>query len=54
MSAPVNRLCPDYAAHQENARDRLYPGAGDVLDAEASAAVDAEAEAEYLACEGHG
>lgn len=48
----TNTNCPDYSSHSENAADRLFPGV-EVLTAEQSEAVDAEAEIEYLACEGH-
>jgi hypothetical protein len=47
-----NDRCPDYSSHQQNAADRLYPTLS-VLSQEQDAEVQAEAEAEYLACEGH-
>lgn len=48
----TNPQCPDHASHEQNAADRLFPGL-DVLNGEQDEAVLAEAEAEYLACEGH-
>jgi hypothetical protein len=50
----MNPQCPDHAAHSQNAAEQLFPrGVPETLNQEQSAAVDALAEAEYLACEGH-
>jgi hypothetical protein len=51
-----NPLCPDHSVHAENAFDYLYPAGRrglPPLTAEEQELVDAEADAEYLACEGH-
>lgn len=55
-TAAHNTKCPNYSSHYENAADRLrsHRGAALVtLDELDDALVTAEAEAEYLACEGH-
>lgn len=51
----ANPRCPDHSAHSENARDRLYPAGlpQRALTSDEFDAIDAEAEAEYLNCEGH-
>lgn len=52
--AVTNPLCPDYSSHEQNAADLLVPDwRGRSLSAEESEQVDAAAEAEYRACEGH-
>lgn len=51
-----NPRCPNYSSHYENAADRLrsHRGAALVtLDELDDDLVTAEAEIEYLACEGH-
>lgn len=49
-----NPLCPDHSSHSENAADRLFPDwTRRLLTAEEQALVDAEADLEYMACEGH-
>jgi hypothetical protein len=51
---PVNAKCDNYSLHSENAADLLVPGwAGRGLTEAERDAVDAEADAEYLNCEGH-
>jgi hypothetical protein len=51
LGHPSNPLCPDHSAHSENAAERLYPrGIPKNADYEL---IDAEAEAEYMQCEGH-
>jgi len=51
---PVNAKCDDYSSHSGNAADRLVPGwTGRGLTEAEIAAIDAEADAEYLSCEGH-
>lgn len=50
-----NPMCPDYHAHYENAGERVV-GAGwfkRVLTFDEQGNIDAETDAEYLACEGH-
>jgi hypothetical protein len=47
-----NPACPDYEAHAQNAADRLFPGQR-VLSPEQDEEVQAAADAEYRACEGH-
>jgi hypothetical protein len=51
----TNPNCPDFASHQENAAERLYPHLTDLsgLSADEFALIDAAAEAEYRHCEGH-
>lgn len=53
--AVTNQLCPDFAAHQENAAERLIAGwtSDRRLTAEETELVDAAAEEEYRHCEGH-
>ena len=49
-----NPACPDHTSHSQNAADLLFPaGVPASLSPEQSEAIDAAAEAEYLACEGH-
>lgn len=49
----TNRLCPDPSAHWQNAAERLGFSPDAVLSADDSDAVDAAAEDESQACEGH-
>ncbi len=51
----TNHLCPDFEAHSQNAFERAYPKGieGVEITAEDNERIDAEAEAEYQACEGH-
>ena len=53
-----NPQCPNFSSHYQNAYDRLFPGTSTgegrwQLTDDESELVDAEAEREYLACEGH-
>lgn len=53
MSAE-NVLCPDHAAHYENAADRLFPDwTRRQLTSDEQERVDVEADDEYQNCEGH-
>jgi len=51
----TNPRCPDFASHQQNALERLFPGAtSDTLfNVTECDEIDREAEAEYQQCEGH-
>lgn len=53
----TNPECPDFMAHYENAADRIIPDRGGSTCANVTPdedeAIRAEAEAEYLNCEGH-
>jgi hypothetical protein len=53
-SEKVNPHCPDHTAHSENAAEQSFPR-GIPADAttEDYERIDAVAEREYLACEGH-
>jgi len=51
MDKSDNAFCPDFESHSQNAADQLYP-AGIPADADWTA-IDAAAEVEYLACQGH-
>lgn len=54
-AAYENPRCPDHTAHYENAFDRLFPSGhptGSLTPAQAET-IDALADAEYRACEGH-
>lgn len=51
---PSNPLCPDYSAHDENVADLLFPDwTSRWLTQEEQERVDAEAQIEYMNCEGH-
>lgn len=52
QAAPVeNPQCPDHTSHYDNAAERF--GFTSVVPVEYAEAVQAEADAEYAACEGH-
>lgn len=51
----TNHLCPDFSSHHQNAAERYFAPhpVPDTLHAGECDAIDADAEREYLACEGH-
>ncbi len=55
MNSATNHRCPDYSSHEQNARDRLFPGTTDetLFNITECDEITREAEAEYQACEGH-
>lgn len=49
-----NPKCPDFSSHHENVADRIAPGwRSEQLGWDVKGAILEEAQAEYLACDGH-
>lgn len=59
MSEATNPKCPIHASHHENATERMFPNFyckgfdRSAITAEQWAEIDADAEIEYMDCEGH-